>query len=220
EPGMFVLDIGCGWGEMTRVVTEKSKAQRVVGITLAEEQCKLARERVNPDHGNRLSYLLEDYRDHANRNAGSYDRIVSIGMFEHVGKHHFADYFRAIEGLLKPGGRAVVHSIIRPKPGYTSAWVDKYIFPGGYIPSLEEMTSSASGAGLTLIRDPFIHESFNYANTLRHWRKRFNDGFASLDQSHYDERFRRMWNLYLAGAESSFQENDFCVAQILVEKSA
>lgn len=218
EPGMFVLDIGCGWGEMTRVVTEETEAERVIGITLAEEQCKLARERIRPEYDDRLSYLLEDYRDHARRNVGAYDRIVSIGMFEHVGKHHFGDYFQAIQELLKPGGRAVVHSIIRPKPGYTSAWVDKYIFPGGYIPSLDEMTGSATGAGLTLRHDPFIHESFNYANTLRHWRRRFNDSFASLDQSHYDERFRRMWNLYLAGAESSFDVNGFCVSQIVVEK--
>jgi cyclopropane-fatty-acyl-phospholipid synthase len=220
EPGMFALDIGCGWGELTRLMAEETNAERVVGITLAEEQCKLARARVAPGHGNRLSYLLEDYRLHATSNPSTYDRIVSIGMFEHVGRHHFVDYFRAIRNLLKPGGRALVHSIVRPRPGYTSPWIDKYIFPGGYIPSLGEMTKSAVAAGLRLSVEPFIHESFHYANTLRHWRRRFNEAYPSLDQSHYDERFRRMWNFYLAGSESAFDANGFCVAQVLVEKAA
>jgi cyclopropane-fatty-acyl-phospholipid synthase len=220
EPGMAVLDIGSGWGALTRLIAEETGAERVVGITLAEEQCKLARDRIAPGHGNRLSYQLEDYRLHAKSNPSGYDRIVSVGMFEHVGRHHFVDYFRAIVDLLKPGGRALVHSIIRPRPGYTSPWIDKYIFPGGYIPSLGEMTDSAKAAGLRLMTDPFIHESFNYANTLRHWRRRFNESYASLDHSHYDERFRRMWNFYLAGSEAAFDANDFCVAQVLVGKNA
>lgn len=220
EPGMFVLDIGCGWGELTRLITDETEAQRVLGITLAEEQCRLARDRIAPHHANRLSYLLEDYRLHARHNAGTYDRIVSIGMFEHVGKHHFADYFKAIAKLLKPGGAALVHSIIRPSPSFTSPWVDKYIFPGGYIPTLDDMTDNARAAGLTLSTDPFVHESFHYANTLRHWRQRFNAGFASLDHDHYDDRFRRMWNFYLAGSESAFDKTGFRVAQIRVEKAA
>lgn len=220
EPGHFALDIGSGWGEMTRLMTEETGAERVVGITLAEEQCKLARARIAPGHGNRLSYLLEDYRVHTANNPSAYDRIVSVGMFEHVGRRHFVDYFRAIRDLLKPGGRALVHSIVRPRPGYTSPWIDKYIFPGGYIPSLGEMTNSAVAAGLRMAADPFIHESFHYANTLRHWRRRFNEAYPSLDQSHYDERFRRMWNFYLAGSEAAFDANGFCVAQVLVEKPA
>ncbi len=220
EPGMFALDIGCGWGELTRLMTEETSAERVVGITLAEEQCKLDRARIAPGHGNRLSYLLEDYRLHAASNPSTYDRIVSVGMFEHVGRHHFVDYFRAIRDLLKPGGRALVHSIVRPRPGYTSPWIDKYIFPGGYIPSLGEMTKSAVAAGLRLSVEPFIHESFHYANTLRHWRRRFNEAYPSLDHSHYDERFRRMWNFYLAGSEAAFDTTGFCVAQVLVEKTA
>lgn len=220
EPGMFVLDIGCGWGELTRLITSETEAQRVVGITLAEEQCRLARGRIAPDHANRLSYLLEDYRHHARNNAGAYDRIVSIGMFEHVGKRHFVDYFETIAKLLKPGGGALVHSIVRLHPSFTSPWVDKYIFPGGYIPTLDDMTGSAQAAGLKLSVDPYIHESFHYANTLRHWRRQFNEGFASLDHSHYDDKFRRMWNFYLAGSESAFDVTGFRVAQIRVEKAA
>lgn len=219
EPGMFVLDIGCGWGELTRLITNETKAQRVVGITLAEEQCRLARAKIAPCHANRLSYLLEDYRDHAKRNTEAYDRIVSIGMFEHVGRRHFVEYFEAIKRLLKPGGAALVHSIIRPRPGYTSPWIDKYIFPGGYIPTLNEMTNSAQKAGLRLSADPYIHESFNYANTLRHWRRRFNEAYPTLDHGHYDENFRRMWNFYLAGSEAAFDANGFFVAQVRVEKA-
>lgn len=218
EPGMFVLDIGCGWGELTRLITDETDAQRVVGITLAEEQCRLARAKIAPCHANRLSYLLEDYRLHARHNAAAYDRIVSIGMFEHVGRRHFVEYFKAIKTLLKPGGAALVHSIIRPRPGYTSPWIDKYIFPGGYIPSLKELTDSAEKAGLRLSTDPYIHESFHYANTLRHWRRRFNDAYPTLDHGHYDERFRRMWNFYLAGSEAAFDANGFFVSQVRVEK--
>jgi cyclopropane-fatty-acyl-phospholipid synthase len=220
EPGMEVLDVGCGWGELTRLITAETEARHVVGITLAEEQCKLARARIAPEYGNRLRYQLEDYRLHATQNAGTYDRVVSIGMFEHVGRHHFVDYFRAIEKFLKAGGRALIHSIVRPEPGYTSPWIDKYIFPGGYIPALSEMTNSAKAAGLRLATDPFVHESFNYAQTLRYWRQRFNESYPSLDHGRYDDKFRRMWNFYLAGSEAAFDANGFCVAQVLVEKPA
>jgi len=220
EPDMHVLDIGCGWGNLTRLITEETGAGRVVGITLAEEQCRLARARITPNYANRLAYLLEDYRQHAVHNQSCYDRIVSIGMFEHVGKRHFTEYFRTIKSLLKPGGAALIHSIFRPEPGFTSPWVDKYIFPGGYIPMLDELTNSATAAGLRLSADPFIQESFHYAHTLRHWRRRFNENYASLDHSHYDERFRRMWNFYLAGSESAFDAGGFFVAQVRVEKAA
>ena len=218
EPGMFVLDIGCGWGALTRMIAEETSAERVVGITLAEEQCKLARARIAARHANRLSYLLEDYRNYARHSAECYDRIISIGMFEHVGRRHFVDYFRAIAAMLKPGGRALVHSIMRPVPGYTSPWIDKYVFPGGYIPTLQETVNSAKAAGLILPREPYIQDSFHYANTLRHWRRRFNENYALLDHEHYDQRFRRMWNFYLAGSEAAFDANGFHVAQVVLEK--
>lgn len=218
--GMSVLDIGSGWGELTRVIAAETEAERVVGITLAEEQYKLARARVAPEQGNRLSYQLQDYRDHAAQNPEAYDRIISIGMFEHVGRHHYIDYFRSIASMLKKGGSALVHSIMRPQKGFTSPWVDKYIFPGGYIPMLGELVQSAKAVGLRLSAEPFIHESFHYANTLRHWRQRFNNGYPTLDQSHYDQRFRRMWNFYLAGSEAAFDATGFYVAQVRVEKSA
>jgi len=216
--GMHVLDIGSGWGELTRTIARETEAERVVGITLAEEQYKLSRERIAPEHGNRLSYLLQDYRLHAAQNPGAYDRIVSVGMFEHVGKHQFVDYFRAIGAMLKNGGCALVHSIMRPQKGFTSPWIDKYIFPGGYIPMLSELLDSVKKAGLRVSADPFIHESFHYANTLRHWRQRFNNGYPTLDHNHYDARFRRMWNFYLAGSEAAFDATGFHVAQVRIDK--
>lgn len=217
-PGMSVLDIGCGWGAMTRLIAKETPADHIVGITLAREQLALAQEHAMPEYGNRLRYILADYRDHADENPDRYDRIVSIGMFEHVGRPQFETYFRAIERMLRPGGRALVHTIIRPCKNATSPWIEKYIFPGGYIPTLQELTGSALRAGLNLVRAPYIHGSFHYANTLRHWRKRFNGAYAALDHQRYDARFRRMWNFYLAGSEASFDTADLSVAQAIFEK--
>ena len=216
--GMSVLDVGCGWGELTRRLAQESDAGDVVGITLAEQQYDFARTRANVVHGNRLRYRLQDYRDFAATNAERFDRIVSIGMFEHVGRHQFADYFGAIKRMLKPGGRALVHSIVRPTPGKTSPWIDRYIFPGGYIPFDRELTDSGVESGLTLERPAFVHESFHYANTLRHWRRRFNTRGESLDPQKYDTRFRRMWNFYLAASEAAFDATGYYVAQALFRK--
>lgn len=220
QPGMTVLDIGCGWGELTRRIVADTNAGKVVGITLADQQHALACARVPHGQGNRLTYGVEDYRDHAARHPGAYDRVVSVGMFEHVGKRHFGEYCGAIRDLLQRGGKALVHSIIRPGRGWTSPWIDKYIFPGGYIPMLEELVHSGEAAGLHLVQAPFEHDSSNYAATLRHWRQRFVDAYPSLDHRKYDERFFRMWNFYLAGSEAAFAANGFKVAQVLFEKRA
>ncbi len=218
QPGMSVLDIGCGWGELTRRIVQETDAGDVTGITLAEQQYDFACSKADVVHGNRLRYRLEDYRDFAAANAEGFDRIASIGMFEHVGKHQFADYFGAIKRMLKPGGRALVHSIVRPTPGKTSPWIDRYIFPGGYIPLDKELTDSGIDAGLTLDRPAFVHKSFHYANTLRHWRRRFNAQAEALDQRNYDARFRRMWNFYLAASEAAFDATGYYVAQALFRK--
>lgn len=219
KPGMSVLDIGSGWGELTRMIAQDTDADQVTGITLAKEQYKLARERAGAEFGNRLHYALEDYRDHANANPESYDRIVSIGMFEHVGKRHFQEYFQAVQRMLKSGGQALIHSIIRPTKERTSPWVDKYIFPGGCIPLLSELVSAGKATGLKVAVDPFIHNHTNYATTLRHWRKRFNGSYPSMNQNHYDTRFHRMWNFYLAGSEAAFDSTGFSVAQVLFRKN-
>lgn len=218
EPGMTVLDIGCGWGAMTRAIAEADA--NAVGITLAEQQCAMATKLIPPHYIGSIKYILEDYRIHASKNQDTYDRVVSIGMFEHVGRGQFETYFKAIRTLLKPGGKAVVHSIVKDTAVPTNAWVDKYIFPGGYIPQIEDITESASSAGLTALCDPYIHASDNYAKTLRHWRERFNARYHDLNNTKYDERFRRMWNFYLAGSEAAFDGLKFRIAQIVVENAS
>jgi cyclopropane-fatty-acyl-phospholipid synthase len=216
EPDMLVLDIGCGWGALTRAIARRNA--RAVGITLADQQLALAEQRKPRDFRDRISYRLQDYRDHAEQHPEAYDRVVSIGMFEHVGRRHFEEYFNAIFRMLKPGGRALVHSIIKPNRYSTNAWIAKYIFPGGLIPQITDMTNSAGAAGLVLPHQPYIHESSQYATTLRHWRKRFNRNFASLDRERYDLQFRRLWNFYLASSEAAFDSLGYEVAQMVVEK--
>lgn len=219
EPGSRVLDIGCGWGELTRLIADESDADRIVGITLAERQRDLAHRRAGVRNADRLEYRLVDYRVHAQDTPAQYDRIVSIGMFEHVGAKHFDEYFSAIRRMLTGDGRALVHSIMRLKREETSPWILKYIFPGGYIPTLEDTIVSARAAGLELAHEPFIHESFHYAETLRRWRANFNDAWPQLKCSRYDERFRRMWNFYLAASEAAFDVNGMYVAQVLLKKA-
>ncbi|MDH3230949.1 MAG: cyclopropane-fatty-acyl-phospholipid synthase family protein [Alphaproteobacteria bacterium] len=219
EAGSRVLDIGCGWGELTRLIAAESEAAQITGITLAERQRDWARHRAGAWLGARLDYRLVDYRIHAEENPGRYDRIVSIGMFEHVGAKHFAEYFGAVRRMLSDDGRALIHTIMRAKRSETSPWVQKYIFPGGYIPTLQDTVTSARQAGLDLAHEPFIHGSFHYAETLRRWRANFNDAWPHLKSDRYDERFRRMWNYYLAGSEAAFDTNGMYVGQVLLRKA-
>lgn len=217
--GARVLDIGSGWGELTRLIAAETGASQVVGVTLAENQRNLARKCADALPGNRPDYRLVDYRVHASDNPGAYDRIVSIGMFEHVGAKNFVDYFVAVNRLLADGGQALIHTIMRRRRNETSPWIQKYIFPGGYIPTLEDTVAAAREAGLELAHEPFIHESFHYAETLRRWRVNFNENWPDMDSTHYDPRFRRMWNFYLAGSEAAFDENGMFVGQILLKKA-
>lgn len=217
--GMRVLDIGCGWGEMSRILANETDAGRVDGITLAENQLSLARERARVLNRAPPRYLLADYRDHADRNPGAYDRIVSIGMFEHVGCRHLVEYFDAVRRLLRDDGLALVHSIMRPTRSRTGAWIEKYIFPGGYIPTVDESLQSARAAGLEPAHPPFDYDGFHYAETLRHWRHNFERAWPGLDRRRYDERFRRIWTYYLCGSEAAFAEGGMFVSQILLKKA-
>jgi cyclopropane-fatty-acyl-phospholipid synthase len=158
---------------------------------------------------------LQDYRVHADENPHAYDRIVSVGMFEHVGRRHFVEYFTAIRKLLTANGRVLVHTICKPSKQWTSAWIDKYIFPGGYIPHIDEMVDAAQSAGLVLAAPPYKHDGFHYAETLRRWRRRFEHAYPTLDQKVYNRRFKRMWRFYLAGSEGAFAGNGFYVAQAI-----
>ena len=217
--GARVLDIGSGWGELTRLIASDTGASHVTGVTLAETQHDLARRRAAEMPGNRPEYRLVDYRIHAADNPAAYDRIVSIGMFEHVGAKHFVEYFDAVRRMLSDDGQALIHTIMRQRRCETSPWFQKYIFPGGYIPTLEDTVAAAREAGLELAHEPYIHESFHYAETLRRWRRNFNEAWPELDPSRYDPRFRRMWNFYLAGSEAGFDENGMYVGQLLLRKA-
>jgi len=212
KPGMQVLDIGCGWGGMGLTLARDYGAQ-VVGVTLSKEQHKVAVARVQvAGLEGQIDFRLQDYR----HTEGQFDRIVSVGMFEHVGVPHYAEYFNRVRDLLAPDGVALIHTIGRAAPpNVTSPWVAKYIFPGGYVPAMSEVAPVIEDANLitTDIEIWRIH----YADTLRDWRARFE---ASMDQAItlYDERFCRMWRYYLVAAEVTFRLDRQVVFQFQLTK--
>jgi cyclopropane-fatty-acyl-phospholipid synthase len=212
EPGHKVLDVGCGWGGLGLYLADIAGAD-VVGITLSQEQFKIARDRaVARGLQNRVEFRIEDYR----HTEGRFDRIVSVGMFEHVGVGYYDTYFRHCARLLDDNGVMLLHTIGRTTgPGATNPWISKYIFPGGYIPSLEEITPSIERAGF-LITDVEVLR-LHYAATLRAWRERFLINRAKAEAL-YDERFVRMWEFYLSACEASFRCGDDVVYQIQISK--
>jgi cyclopropane-fatty-acyl-phospholipid synthase len=210
EPGMKVLDIGCGWGGMALYLA-RTFGVEVHGITLSQEQLATAQARAaaaEPGFSDLVRFSLTDYRDLE----GEYDRIVSVGMFEHVGAPNYLAYFDAVRRRLKPDGVALIHSIGRADPpAPTQAWIKKYIFPGGYIPPLSEVLPVVEESGL-IVTDVEIWR-LHYAETLRHWRARFlaqREEIAAM----YDDRFCRMWEYYLALSELSFRYLKHMVFQI------
>jgi cyclopropane-fatty-acyl-phospholipid synthase len=207
EPGLRVLDIGCGWGGLALSLAQTERVE-VVGVTLSREQLTVARQRAKQAQlEDRVRFALNDYRELE----GPFDRIVSVGMFEHVGVPNYARFFQKIRDLLSADGIALIHSIGRSNgPAITSAWTRKYIFPGGHIPALSEVAPVIERAGL-IVTDLEILR-LHYAETLRHWRERF---LASHRQEGriYDERFCRMWEFYLASSESAFRYGGLMVFQ-------
>ena len=199
KPGMKVLDIGSGWGGMGLYLAEVCGAQ-VTGVTLSEEQHKLSNERaVQRGIDGKVQFRLLDYR-HLNE---QFDRIVSVGMFEHVGIGHYGEFFARCKTLLKPDGIAVLHSINRSDgPGATSAWVKKYIFPGGYIPALSEVLPHLEKQKLYVTDIEILR--LHYANTIHDWGLRFASNRERAREI-YDERFCRMWEFYLAASECAFR---------------
>lgn len=198
EPGHRVLDIGCGWGGMAMHLAKEHDVQ-VVGVTLSNDQYALARERVEAAGlQDRVEIRLQDYRDCK----GPYDRVVSVGMFEHVGVGHYAEFFGQIRDVLTDDGCALVHSIGRKGgPGTTGKWIRKYIFPGGYSPALSETYAEIEKAGLWVTDMEILR--LHYAWTLAEWEKRFQanrDAVVAMK----DERFARMWEFYLVISEFSF----------------
>lgn len=212
KAGQRVLDIGCGWGGMALYLHQKFGVE-VLGITLSEEQLKVAQERAEKEAvADKVKFELIDYRDLAEREAGQFDRIVSVGMFEHVGTPHFKTFFRCVANLMTDDGVMLLHTIGRMgKPGTTDAFTRKYIFPGGYIPALSETVEASEHFRLmaTDIETLRLH----YAWTLREWYKRTvanKDKIVAL----YDERFFRLWTFYLAGATAAFESGSMCNYQI------
>jgi len=208
EPDMKVLDIGSGWGGLGLYLAELCGSQ-VTGVTLSEEQFDLSNARAAERNlSDRARFHLRDYRTLE----GPFDRIVSVGMFEHVGIGYYREYFNKCSDLLSEDGSMVVHSIGRfDGPNETNSWVQKYIFPGGYIPALSEVLPAIEKSGL-LVTDIEILR-LHYAETLKHWRDRFMarwDEAAAL----FDERFCRMWEFYLASSESAFRQQGLMVFQI------
>ena len=212
RPGMRVLDIGSGWGGLALYLAEVYDVS-VVGVTLSEEQHKLSLQRV---HGrglqDKVDIRLLDYRLLDEK----FDRIVSVGMFEHVGINHYPEFFSKVRELLKDDGVAVLHSIGRPLgPSATSSWIKKYIFPGGYIPALSETQPIVEQSGFYLCDVEVLR--LHYAQTLHEWRKRFVDHWDKAKEI-YDERFCRMWEFYLATSEVSFRHHGLNVFQIQMTK--
>ena len=211
QPGESLIDIGCGWGGML-IYAAEHYGVKGTGITLSEEQAKLAVERVEQKGlSDRIQIIVKDYREIK----GQYDKFVSIGMFEHVGKGNFATFMQATAKFLKPHGIGLLHTVGTNSNERNGAWVDKYIFPGAYVPQLHEITRELMAAKLSVAHCESLKP--HYAETLRHWRNNFNDNKSKIAalSSIYDERFLRMWDLYLQSFEGAFRYGGMQVYQCL-----
>ena len=208
DGGLKVLDIGSGWGGLGLYLARVSDAH-VTGVTLSEEQYLASNRRAEAAGlADRVRFALRDYR----REQDVYDRIVSVGMFEHVGVRHYEEFFAKLRDLLAENGVALLHSIGRSTPpGTTNPWIRKYIFPGGYIPALSEVMAAVEKVGLWATDIEILR--LHYADTLREWHWRFQ---ANRDRikALYDERFCRMWEFYLLSSEMNFRHQDLMVFQL------
>lgn len=213
RPGQTVLDIGCGWGGLALYLAKIANV-KVVGLTLSEEQYKYATERVKAAGlEGQVQFRLQDYRSVT----GTFDRIVSVGMFEHVGLAHYKTFFNKVHELLAKDGVALLHSIgAEYDPGISSPWISKYIFPGGYIPTLSEVLPAIEQQRFHITDIEILHH--HYATTLKAWRHRFLLNREKLPQ-HLDEKFVRMWEYYLACSQVSFENRMLMNFQIQLMKN-
>lgn len=208
KQGQRVLDIGSGWGGLGLYLAEMTGAN-VTGVTLSEEQLGVSNARAGElNLTDRAQFRLQDYRE----TPGPFDRIVSVGMFEHVGINQYQTFFDKCATLLKPDGVMLLHTIGRTAPPTTTnAFIRKHIFPGGYIPALSEMMPAIEKSGLAVTDVEILR--LHYAETLKHWRERFLANRDKVKQI-YDERFCRMWEFYLCGSEASFRWQDLVNFQV------
>ena len=214
KQGQRVLDIGSGWGGMGLFLSRQFGVD-VTGVTLSKEQHTVSSRRaLEGGVADRVRFKLLDYR----QEPGRYDRIVSVGMFEHVGAAHYVEYFTKVKELLADDGVMLLHAIGRMEPpGGTNTWLRKYIFPGGYTPALSEVLAAIEKVELWVTDIEVLR--LHYAETIRHWRQRFQANREKVKQTAgYDERFCRMWEFYLAGCEVSFQYMNQMVFQIQIAK--
>lgn len=208
KPGMKVLEIGCGWGNLA-VFLAGLETVTVHGLTLSREQLQEAQRLVQENRlTDRVQFSLRDYRlEH-----GRYDRIVSVGMFEHVGVRHYRAYFKQLHDLLTEDGVGVVHFIGRMEPpGKSAPWLNKYIFPGGYSPALSEVMRALEKQRL-FVTDIEVWRQ-HYPPTLAAWRKRLHANWEQV-KARFGESFCRMWDFYLAGSEAAFRQDTFVVFQL------
>jgi cyclopropane-fatty-acyl-phospholipid synthase len=208
KPGQRVLDIGCGWGGLSLYLAKCADVE-ITGITLSEAQLALAKERAGAmGLADRVTFRLQDYREVE----GPFDRIVSVGMFEHVGVVHYDTFFQRLKTLLTDDGIALLHSIGHAAPPHTTnAWVRKYIFPGGYSPSLSEALAASERQYLWVTDVEILR--LHYAETIKAWRARFASNRSKIARMH-DERFCRMWEFYLTASEMLFRHDTAMVFQM------
>lgn len=212
KEGETLVDIGCGWGGMLIYATERYGVSGT-GITLSREQAALAQQRIQ-ERGlsDRIDIRILDYRELA----GQYDKFVSIGMFEHVGKDSFATFMEKAKALLVPGGVGLLHTIVTQSKERNGPWIDKYIFPGAYVPQLHELTQELWAAKLPVAHCENLKP--HYAETLKRWAENFTanwDQIQALDETKYGDRFRRMWSLYLQSCEAGFRYGGMHIYQLL-----
>lgn len=214
QPGMTLLDIGSGWGWLLIDAAKQYKIKGT-GVTLSKDQYTFAKELAKKEKvENLVSFEHMNYQDLPKKKL-HFDRIISVGMFEHVGKHNQQNYFRVINSLLTPGGISVLHTISEQKGNGTNAWIDTYIFPGGFIPSLQEIIHQLSQFDMQL--EDYENLRLHYALTLDAWKKRFLAHKEKI-MSLYDEKFFRMWYLYLVGSAEGFRYGNLDLSQFVFTK--
>jgi cyclopropane-fatty-acyl-phospholipid synthase len=209
---MTVLDIGSGWGGMA-IYLAKNFDCKILGVTLSEEQYRASRQRVKEaDLERKVRFELQDYRTLTE----PVDRIVSVGMLEHVGQHQYGQFFSKVSELLKPGGVALIHTIARmEKPQPVGAWIRKYIFPGGYLPSISQLARAweRNYLWVTDVENLRLH----YSKTLVQWHQRLSQNRVKIVKI-YDQRFYRMWEMYLIASEVAFRVQNITVLQIQLSR--
>ncbi len=212
KPNQKVLDIGCGWGALAIEIAKKTKCE-VLGITLSKNQLEHCQKRIKEMNlENQVRFKLKDYRELNEK----FDRIVSVGMFEHVGRKFYKSYFKTVNKLLNDEGVALIHtigSVVSPRDPHP--WITKYIFPGGYTPSLSEIAGPIEKSNLVLSDMEVLR--MHYSHTLRHWKERFLSKKEKVLNS-FDEKFFRMWEFYLASCEMAFKWGDQVVFQLQLSK--